>query len=97
MRESDPNVIKKELIDKHITSKNIIDFCYLYHSEYSKEKQDDLEVKLLNYLAEAKMAEQAKVLEIPQNILDLLNTYGLKDFINSYPNTLSGGMRQRVV
>lgn len=29
-------------------------------------------------------------------VLDLLNTYGLKDFINSYPNTLSGGMRQRV-
>ena len=26
----------------------------------------------------------------------LLNTYGLKDFINSYPNNLSGGMRQRV-
>ena len=81
MRESDPNVIKKELIDKHITSKNIIDFCYLYHSEYSKEKQDDLEVKLLNYLAEAKTEEQAKILEIPQNILDLLNTY-VKSGIN---------------
>lgn len=31
-----------------------------------------------------------------QYVLDLLNTYGLKDFINSYPGTLSGGMRQRV-
>lgn len=30
-------------------------------------------------------------------VLKLLNTYGLKDFLNSYPNTLSGGMRQRVV
>ena len=30
-------------------------------------------------------------------VLKLLNTYGLKDFINSYPNNLSGGMRQRVV
>lgn len=30
-------------------------------------------------------------------VLNLLNTYGLKEFINSYPNTLSGGMRQRVV
>lgn len=29
-------------------------------------------------------------------VLNLLNTYGLKEFINSYPNTLSGGMRQRV-
>ncbi len=31
-----------------------------------------------------------------QYVLDLLNTYGLKDFIDNYPNTLSGGMRQRV-
>ena len=29
-------------------------------------------------------------------VLKLLNTYELKDFINSYPNNLSGGMRQRV-
>ena len=27
----------------------------------------------------------------------LLEIYGLKDFINSYPKNLSGGMRQRVV
>lgn len=30
-------------------------------------------------------------------VLNLLETYGLKDFINSYPENLSGGMRQRVV
>lgn len=29
-------------------------------------------------------------------VLELLKTYGLKDFINSYPENLSGGMRQRV-
>lgn len=29
-------------------------------------------------------------------VLNLLETYGLKDFINTYPNNLSGGMRQRV-
>ena len=29
-------------------------------------------------------------------VLDLLQTYGLKDFISSYPENLSGGMRQRV-
>ena len=28
-------------------------------------------------------------------VIDLLNTYGLKDFMNSYPSNLSGGMRQR--
>lgn len=29
-------------------------------------------------------------------VIDLIKTYGLGDFINSYPNNLSGGMRQRV-
>lgn len=31
-----------------------------------------------------------------QYVLDLLQKYGLKEFINSYPRNLSGGMRQRV-
>ena len=30
-----------------------------------------------------------------KNVLNLLNTYGLQDFIKSYPSNLSGGMRQR--
>lgn len=34
--------------------------------------------------------------ENKEYVLNLLNTYGLKDFINSYPKELSGGMRQRV-
>lgn len=29
-------------------------------------------------------------------VIDLINTYGLKEFINNYPDNLSGGMRQRV-
>ena len=29
-------------------------------------------------------------------VKNLLNTYGLKDFIDNYPSSLSGGMRQRV-
>ena len=29
-------------------------------------------------------------------VLNLIQKYGLKDFINTYPNNLSGGMRQRV-
>ncbi len=32
-----------------------------------------------------------------QRVINLLSTYGLKDFMNSYPEHLSGGMRQRVV
>lgn len=35
-------------------------------------------------------------LEKKKYVMNLLNTYGLKDFIYSYPNQLSGGMRQRV-
>ncbi len=34
--------------------------------------------------------------ENKDRVLNLLNTYGLKDFINKYPDSLSGGMRQRV-
>ena len=30
-------------------------------------------------------------------VLKLLNTYGLSEFINKFPSSLSGGMRQRVV
>ena len=35
--------------------------------------------------------------ENKQYVINLLNTYGLGDFIHSYPSSLSGGMRQRVV
>lgn len=31
-----------------------------------------------------------------EKVIKLLENYGLKDFINKYPNSLSGGMRQRV-
>lgn len=34
--------------------------------------------------------------ETKEYVKNLLNTYGLKDFIYSYPSNLSGGMRQRV-
>ena len=35
--------------------------------------------------------------ENKDKVLNLLETYGLKDFISKYPKNLSGGMRQRVV
>ena len=34
--------------------------------------------------------------ENEKNVLRLLETYGLKDFVNSSPANFSGGMRQRV-
>ena len=30
------------------------------------------------------------------NVVRLLNKYGLGDFINNYPDSLSGGLKQRV-
>lgn len=35
--------------------------------------------------------------ETKNRVIDLLNKYGLKDFINKYPSSLSGGMKQRVL
>ena len=35
-------------------------------------------------------------LNTKNKVIELLTTYGLKDFIYSYPDNLSGGMRQRV-
>lgn len=32
-----------------------------------------------------------------KKVLNLLETYGLKEFVNKYPKNLSGGMRQRVL
>lgn len=34
--------------------------------------------------------------ENKKRVINLLDTYGLKDFKNKYPSSLSGGMRQRV-
>jgi len=34
--------------------------------------------------------------ENKKRVIDLLDTYGLKDFKNKYPDQMSGGMRQRV-
>ena len=41
---------------------------------------------------------QGKIKESDKNyVINMLNTYGLGEFINKYPSNLSGGMRQRVV
>ena len=34
--------------------------------------------------------------ENKEYVINLLKTYGLKDFLDKYPDSLSGGMRQRV-
>ena len=61
--------------------------------------QDDLLFEWLtiydNCLLGLKIQKKLKS-ENKKYVLDLLEKYGLKDFINMYPSNLSGGMRQRV-
>ena len=46
---------------------------------------------LLGLEISKKLNEKSK-----KNVIKLLQKYGLEDFINTYPSSLSGGMRQRV-
>ena len=46
---------------------------------------------LIGLKVERKLTEDNK-----KYVIDLLNTYGLGDFIDKYPSSLSGGMKQRV-
>ncbi len=50
-----------------------------------------LENCLIGLEIENKLTEENK-----EKVIHLLEKYGLKDFINKYPSSLSGGMRQRV-
>lgn len=45
---------------------------------------------LLGLKIEKQLTEESK-----QRVIELLETYGLKEFMYHYPNSLSGGMRQR--
>lgn len=61
--------------------------------------QDDALLPFLNVLDNCLLGlkiNNCLTLKNKKYVLSLLNTYGLKDFIYSYPDNLSGGMRQRV-
>ena len=64
---------------------------YMLQSDNLFEWRTILENCLLGLEMNGKLNEENK-----KYVLLLLETYGLKDFINSYPSNLSGGMRQRV-
>ncbi len=64
---------------------------YMLQSDNLFEWRTILENCLLGLEMNGKLNEENK-----KYVLSLLETYGLKDFINSYPSNLSGGMRQRV-
>ena len=73
-----------------IKDKNI-KFGYMLQKDCLFEWKNILDNCLIGLDIQNKINPESK-----QYVLDLLNTYGLKNFINSYPNNLSGGMRQRV-
>lgn len=61
--------------------------------------QDDCLLPWLNIMDNCLLGLKINNLITPDNVKyvrELINTYGLTDFMYSYPSSLSGGMRQRV-
>lgn len=76
----------------NIKIKDDINVGYMLQQDSLFEWRNILDNCLLGLEINKNLNENTK-----NKVLDLLNSYGLKDFIYSYPNNLSGGMRQRVV
>ena len=77
--------------DGTINLKNNKKIGYMLQQDSLFEWRTILENCLLGLEINNELNEENK-----KYVIDLLNKYGLKDFINSYPSNLSGGMRQRV-
>lgn len=71
-----------------VTNKNI---GYMLQTDALFDWLTILENCLLGLKIKKELTEENK-----QYVVSLLEKYGLKDFMNSYPSHLSGGMRQRV-
>lgn len=74
-----------------INIKKNITMAYMLQDDCLLPFKTILENCLIGLEINNKLNEENK-----EYVINLLNTYGLGDFINSYPNNLSGGMRQRV-
>lgn len=81
----------EEKSDGKINLKKDAKIGYMLQQDSLFEWRNILNNCLLGLEINKKLNEKNK-----QHVIDLLNTYGLKDFIYSYPDNLSGGMRQRV-
>ena len=71
------------------TSKNI---GYMFQNDCLFPWLNILDNCLLGLKIQNKLTKETK-----EYVINLLNTYGLKEFIYSYPANLSGGMKQRVL
>lgn len=74
-----------------IKIKNDITMAYMLQDDCLLPFKTILENCLIGLEINKKLNKENK-----EYVINLLNTYGLGDFLNSYPNNLSGGMRQRV-
>lgn len=75
-----------------ILHKQDITYGYMLQDDCLLEFRTILENCYLGLEIRNELTEENK-----QYVIQLLEKYGLKDFMNSYPSNLSGGMRQRVV
>lgn len=75
----------------NITFKENTSIGYMLQQDSLFEFRTILENCLLGLEMKKELTEENK-----NYVIDLLKTYGLEQFIDSYPENLSGGMRQRV-
>ena len=74
-----------------IWNKDNITIGYMLQSDCLFPWRTILDNALIGLEINNKLTEENK-----KYVIDLLTTYGLGDFIDKYPDSLSGGMRQRV-
>ena len=82
------NLIDKSSGEININNKSI---AYMLQGDSLLPFLTILDNALLGLKVTKKLTEESK-----NYVINLLKTYGLEDFMNKYPNSLSGGMKQRV-
>lgn len=81
----------EEKTDGDIDINNNIKIGYMLQQDSLFEWRTILDNCLLGLEIKNELNDESR-----NHVIELLNNYGLKDFIYNYPNSLSGGMRQRV-
>lgn len=83
--------LEKKTNGNIIYSNDNIKIGYMFQQDCLFDHLTILDNCLLGLKIQGKITNEDK-----EYVLNLLNTYGLSEFINKYPKNLSGGMRQRV-